>query len=87
MQSSPRRAGFIVQKNLPKQRGEQIYNQKCIFRACKSFNVMFTGKDCCKYLKSFVFKSKTKKTKKTNQHIDLADNWPLPSQDAEEAVL
>lgn len=68
MQSSPGRAGFIVQKNLPKQRGEQIYNQKCIFRACKSFNVMFTGKDCCKYLKSFVFKNKTNtKTKQKNQ--------------------
>lgn len=66
MQSSPRLAEFIVQKNLPKQRGEQIYNQKCIFRDCKSFNVMFTGKDFCKYLRSFFTYTYKKKTNKQN---------------------
>lgn len=38
MQSSPRLAEFIVQKNLPKQRGEQIYNQKC-FQSLHEFQL------------------------------------------------
>lgn len=57
MQSSPRLAEFIVQKNLPKQKGEQINNQKCVFGACRSFSLVLTKKDLCKYLYTFTTKT------------------------------
>lgn len=74
MQSSPRLTEFIVQKNLPKQRGEQIYNQKCVFRACMSFSLMLTEKDLCKYLRSSVF------IHIYNKNISVPYNQSFPPQ-------